>query len=172
MVLMEYLGHGYDDDHEIETDLYLVRLPNLAGWEVLRSDPLWRRVVEESADGAALFIAGDWSGLTNEINEFAAYLLGHGVFWVSTWGPNCEEAHDLFEWAELEAPIPEHGVVMTIWHPDSPIDEGMDLLFWAFADGAMVFGPARIAVSFGEPDWSDAVRRILQLEIARAGTIR
>jgi hypothetical protein len=54
------------------------------------------------APGCALPIAGDWRGLTTEVDEFGLYCFSHGIFWVSTWGAGCEEAHDPFEWAHQE----------------------------------------------------------------------
>lgn len=111
---MEFIGHGYDELRELQTDLYVARITSLAEWRTLLDDELWRQVVEKpEAAGCALFIAGDWRGLTTEINEFAHYCFDHGVFWVSTWGSGCEEAHDLFDWIDLEAKSPTDSVVMT-----------------------------------------------------------
>ena len=167
---VEFIGHGLDDLEDSPTDLYLARIPSLAAWRLLPEDDLWRRVVEEpGAAGCALFIAGDWRSATSEIREFASYCFSHGIFWVSTWGPGCEEAHDLFDWADLEAKDPStDSVVMTTWHADEPLHVAMTLFFIAFPDRAMLAGPARIALNFGEPDWSDAIRRLARHEADRS----
>jgi hypothetical protein len=169
---VEHLGSAHDVLSETETDLYLARLPNLAVWPELREDPTWREVVEDSDAGFALFVAGDWTGYTPSIQSFATYCFEHGVFWVSTWGPECEQAHDLLDWAQIEAERnsePENGpVVMTTWHEAEPLHKAMTLFFSAFPDEGRVAGPARIALTFGLPDWSDALRRILAREMRAA----
>ena len=166
---MEFIGHGFDDLDDSHTDLYLARIPSLAEWRVLREDDLWRELVEEPVGaGCALFIAGDWRGTTSEIREFASYCISQGIFWVSTWGPGCEVAHDLFDWADLEAKdFSTDSVVMTTWHADEPLHVAMTLFFTAFDDQGQSAGPVRIALNFGEPDWSDAIRRVARHEVGR-----
>jgi hypothetical protein len=130
------------------------------------ADELWREVVEGAdSGGSALFIAGDWRELNDEIKDFARYCFTHGVFWVSTWGPGCEEAHDLFDWIELEARSPTDSVVMTTWHTDEPLHVAMTLFFTAFPTEGKVAGPARISLTFGEPDWTEAIRRVTRHEL-------
>jgi hypothetical protein len=166
---VEFIGHGHDDLDGSQTDLYVARIPSLAEWRTLLDDDLWRQVVDDSdATGCALFIAGDWLGTTIEIREFASYCLSHGIFWVSTWGPGCEEAHDLFDWADLEVNDFSTGaVVMTTWHADEALHVAMTLFFCAFPDERKSAGPGRIALSFGEPDWTDAIRRVARHEVDR-----
>ena len=162
---VEHLGSAHDVLHETETDLYLARLPNLAAWPELRGDPTWREVVEDSDAGFALFVAGDWTRQTPSIQSFATYCFEHGVFWVSTWGPKCEQAHDLFDWPDIEAHGANESVVMTTWHDAEPLHVAMTLFFSAFPDEGKNGGPARIALTFGLPDWSEAVRRIMETEL-------
>ena len=166
---MEFIGHGFDDLDDSTTDLYLARIPSLDAWRVLVDDDLWRSLVEvPTAPGCALFIAGDWRQTTSEIREFANYCMSHAIFWVSTWGPGCEESHDLFDWADLEAKdFSTDSVVMTTWHADEPLHVAMTLFFAAFPDQGKSAGPVRIALNFGEPDWSDAIRRVARHEVGR-----
>jgi hypothetical protein len=167
---VELIGHGLDDLDDSETDLYLARIPSLAAWRTLQDDELWRQVVEEPGTaGCALFIAGDWRDAGSEVRDFASYCIAQGIFWVSTWGPGCEEAHDLFDWADLEAKdFSADRVVMTTWHADEPLHVAMTLFFSAFPDQGKAAGPARVAISFGEPDWSDAIRRVARHEADRS----
>jgi hypothetical protein len=161
------MGHGWDDLHESKTDLYLARIPSLAEWRSLLDDNLWCQLLgDPEGAGCALFIAGDWRSPTNAFHEFASYSVNHGIFWVSTWGRGCEEAHDLFDWADLEAnDFSADSVVMTTWHADQPLHIAMTLFFSAFPDEGKPAGPARIALSFGEPDWSDAIRRVARRQV-------
>lgn len=51
----------HDDLSEVDGEIYLAALPSLSDWESLHGDPDWQAVVEQSTDGFALFLAGDWS---------------------------------------------------------------------------------------------------------------
>ncbi len=164
---MEFIGHGRDPMDDFSTDIYVARIASLADWRTLLDDELWCQVVEgPESSGCALFIAGDWRELTNGFDEFADYCINHGVFWVSTWGPGCEEAHDRFDWADLEAKdFSTDLVVITTWHADEPLHVAMTLFFYAFPDEGKAAGRARIALSFGDPDWTDAIRRVVRHEL-------
>lgn len=162
---MIYLGPAQDIISENRTLHYLARLEELGDWRSLSDDPLWSEVVEQSDDGFALFIAGDWTTVGDQASQFASYCMDHDVFWVSTFGPGCEEAHDLFDRVDLERAEPDGFVVMTQWHSDQPLHEAMTLYFCAFPDQGKKAGPARIALTFGEPDWSDAMTRIIRREV-------
>jgi hypothetical protein len=161
---MEFVGHARDVDG-CQTQIYLARIPSLAQWRLLLEDALWREVVEEPNAGFALFIAGDWNESLNEIGQFARYCIDHGVFWVSTWGPACEAGHDLFVWVEDHDPA--DSTVLTTSHADEPLPIATTLFFSAFPDEGKAAGPARIALSFGEPDWTEAMRRAARHEVDR-----
>jgi hypothetical protein len=57
---------------------------------------------------------------------------------------------------------------MTTWHADDPLHVAMTLFFSAFPTESMTAGPARIALSFGVPDWTEAFRGIARHEMDRA----
>ena len=71
---MEFIGHGLDDEDDSPTDLYLARISSLADWRTLLDDELSCQVVAGlETPGCALFVAGDWRGLNNDIKELARY---------------------------------------------------------------------------------------------------
>jgi hypothetical protein len=155
---MESLGDVADD--EGERILYLARLPSLDGWESLRADPMWSSVVERPGDGFALFLACDATTLPDGlIVAFAGYCVGRGLFWVSTWGQGCERVHDLFDRADLARFEPTDGIVMSTWHADETLAEALFLFWSAFPSEGRAGGRARIALTFGPPQWADLVRR-------------
>ena len=156
---MELIGQA--DDEEGLRHLYLECLPTFSAWQTLAQDDLWASLVE-SENGFALFVAMDASSLSvDEIVAFADYLIEQGVFWVSTWGPDCERVHDIFDEVDVGDGAEERKpVVMTQWHAEEPLDEAT-LLFWtAFADEGKPSGPARIALSIGSAEWCEALRRL------------
>jgi len=154
---MELLGHLVDEDGE--ADLYVALVPSFGEWPRLAADPTWKATVEESPAGFALFVACDATALSAElIGDFASYCIDHGLFWVSTWGADCERVHDIFDEVDT-AQDRQRGIVMTAWHDDEPLEDAL-LLFWsAFPDEDKPGGPARIAVSVGSDEWLDAMRR-------------
>jgi hypothetical protein len=155
---MELLGHVTDD--EGERALYLARLPSLGRWESLHADPMWNSVVERPVDGFALFVACDATTLPADlIAAFAAYCVDRSLFWVSTWGPDCERFHDLFDRADLARNEPTEGIVLSTWHADETLAEALVLFWSAFPAEGRAGGRARIALTVGPPQWADLVRR-------------
>ena len=96
---VEFLGRCVDDDDERE--LYVASVPSFDDWRRLAADPVWAATVEEPGEGFALFVACDATALSAElIEEFASYCIERGLFWVSTWGADCERVHDISTGAE------------------------------------------------------------------------
>jgi hypothetical protein len=155
---MEMLGTAADGDGERE--FYLHELEAFADWPSLRADPLWPTVVEEDDAGFALFVACDATNIPLELLVgFAEYCVDNGVFWVSTFGADCERVHDLFDEVDVDRGLEGRGVVMTAWHNREPIDEALDLFWDAFPDEEKRGGPARIALAVSFEEWAEEVRR-------------
>ena len=156
-LVVECLGRCVDEDGERE--LYVASVPSFNEWRCLVSEPAWAAVVEEPGAGFALFLACDATELNAElIEEFASYCIGRGLFWVSTWGPDCERVHDIFDRVDI-AQDTEPGIVMSTWHDDEPLDEAL-LLFWhAFPAEGKLGGPARIGISVGSQDWTEKMQQ-------------
>ena len=124
------------------------------------ADPAWREKVEEDPAGFALFLACDATELSAEvIEEFAGYCVEHGLFWVGTWGPDCERVHDIFDKIDIARQNDRPGVVMSSWHDDETLVEALLLFWYAFPAEGKAGGPARIAISVGSPDWLGQIRR-------------
>ena len=153
---VESLGRCFDEDGERE--LYVASLPSLGEWRRLASDSGWAAAVEEPGDGFALFVACDATKLSAElIEEFATYCIDRGLFWVSTWGADCERVHDTFDRVDI-AQDAQPGIVMSTWHSDEPLEDAL-LLFWnAFSADGKLDGPARIAISVGSHEWFEEMR--------------
>lgn len=154
---MESLGRCVDDDGERE--LYVASLPSFGDWRRLLADPVWAAAVEEPRDGFALFVACDATNLSAElIEEFATYCIDRGLFWVSTWGADCERVHDTFDRVDI-ARVAQLGIVMSTWHQDEPLEDAL-LLFWsAFPAEGKLDGPARIGISVGSHEWVEEMRQ-------------
>lgn len=159
---------GSVDDEDGSRDLYVAHAPAFGSWPSLLNDELWRTVVEADELGFAVFIALDASDVSSEqVARFASYLIDHGAFWVSTWGPGCERVHDVFDQVDAVAEK-EDGkpVVLTTWHDQQDLGEAT-LLFWtAFSDEGKQGGPARIAIAIGSEDWFNSLRALAEDHIA------
>lgn len=144
---MESLGRCVDKDGQRE--LYVASLPSFDHWRRLAADPAWAATVEEPCDGFALFVAYDATELSAErIDEFASYCIGRGLFWISTWGADCERVHDIFDRVDIAQDAPP-GIVMSTWHDDEGLEESLQLFWDAFPAEGKLGGPARIGISVG-----------------------
>jgi hypothetical protein len=109
-----------------------------------------------------LFIAADASRVSSErVRAVANVLIGRGLAWLCTWGPDCERVHDSFDLALLEFdPQGARGVIMTTWHDDEPLSEAI----WFFVSAA---SPDKsyektcldwIVAGVGTDQWNENVR--------------
>jgi hypothetical protein len=163
---VEKLGKAADEDGERE--LYLHELDSFAEWPNLRADPMWLTVIEEDAGGFALFLACDATNIRPEVLAgLAEYCVDHGVFWVSTFGRDCERVHDLFDEVDTNRGLEERGVVMTAWHDHEPIEDALDLFWHTFPDEKKQDGPARVVLVVDSDKWVEAVRRSGAEEVAQ-----
>ena len=154
---MEFLGRCVDDDDERE--LYVASVPSFDDWRRLAADPVWAATVEEPGEGFALFVACDATALSAElIGEFASYCIERGLFWVSTWGADCERVHDIFDGCGV-AEDPRPGIVMSTWHDDEPLDDALHLFWDAFPAEGKQGGAARISISVGSNEWVEEMRQ-------------
>lgn len=131
-------------------------MPSLDAWRRLADDPVWAATVEEGVHGFALFVACDAAMLSAElIEEFASYCIERGLFWVSTWGADCERVHDTFDRVQ----DPQPGIVMSTWHDDEPLGDALHLFWDAFPAEGKLGGPARIGMSVGSHEWIEEMRQ-------------
>ena len=146
-------------DEDGERELYVASVPSLEDWRRLAADPVWAGTVEEPGEGFALFVACDATTLSAElIEEFASYCLERGLFWVSTWGADCERVHDIFDRVGV-AENPQPGIVMSTWHDDEPLDDALHLFWDAFPAEGKQGGAARIGISVGSSEWIEEIRQ-------------
>ena len=91
------------------------------------------------------------------IEEFASYCIDRGLFWVGTWGADCERVHDIFD--RVGVADPQRGIVMSTWHDDEPLDDALHLFWDAFPAERKQGGAARIGISVGSSEWIEEMRR-------------
>ncbi len=157
LLFVESLGRCVDEDGE--RDLYVAPLLSFGDWRRLAADPAWAAAVEEPGDGFAVFVACDATELSAElIEEFASYCIDRGLFWVSTWGADCERVHDIFDRVAISKNA-QPGIVMSTWNDDEPLDDALHLFWDAFPAEGKVGGPARIGISVGSHEWIEEMRR-------------
>lgn len=144
--------------------LYLAHLDDLAHW---------REFV--SAEGAspvnALFIATEAAPRREDVSAFAEHLITGGMFWLSSWGAECEWVHDLFDEVDvwLTVQLHERGtdtddVVITTWHDKETLGEALEF-FWtaAFPDNGKSYGPNFVALAVGSEDFRVEVEQAARL---------
>ncbi len=109
-----------------------------------------------------LFIAADASKISNErIRAVAKLLIGRGLAYLCTWGPDCERVHDSFDFADLEFdPQGTRAVIMTTWHDDESLSEAI----WFFVSAAFPDESYEktclewIVAGVGTDKWNESVR--------------
>jgi hypothetical protein len=156
------VGEATDEDGR--QVVLTAHLSCLESWRELASDPGWEQINE----GFALFLAADASDVpVDVIAAFAEWASEHGMFWFSSWGPDCERVHDVVDEVDVGDGVPEgKPIVMTTWHDDESLDEALFLFWWAFPSEGKRGGPFRVAVTVGEPRWAEAVDRVAQHHLA------
>jgi hypothetical protein len=155
---------GEASDEDGPQVVLTAHLKSLEAWQELASDPAWKRIDE----GFALFLAADATDVpVDVIAAFAGCAIEYGMFWFSSWGPDCERVHDVVDHVDVGDGIPEDKpIVMTTWHNDEPLDEALFLFWWAFPSEGKRGGPFRVAVTVGEPRWAEAVDRLAEHHLA------
>jgi hypothetical protein len=159
------MGEATDEDGR--RVLYTGYLEALGAWRDFVGSE-WDSIGEEPF---ALFLACDATLIPTEvIAEFASWCIDRGVFWVSTWGPDCERVHDIFDEVDVgEGGATSRPVVMTSWHDNEALDEAAVLFWWAFPDRGKPGGPHRVALAVGRPDWDRALQRIARHHLNATG---
>ena len=118
--------------------------------------------VRSNSPHFGLFIAADASKVSNErVRAVANVLIGRGLAWLCTWGPDCEKVHDDFDSAAVLAdPECKRGVIMTTWHDDEPLSEAI----WFFVSAAFPDKSYEktclewIVAGVGTDQWNENVR--------------
>ena len=159
---MRLVGEASDEDgRQVVLTAYL---PSLESWQELAADAGWQEIDE----GFALFVAADASDVpVDVIAAFADWAIAHGMFWFSSWGPDCERVHDLVDAVDIGDGVSERDpIVMTTWHDSESLDDALFTFWWAFPSEGKQGGPFRLAVAVGEPRWQDAIERIAEHHLA------
>jgi hypothetical protein len=64
------------------------------------------------------------------MEKISRWLVKSACLYAMTWGKQCEQTHDMIDFANLEAfgfqEIPEDKFMMTTWHENEPLSE----VFW------------------------------------------
>ncbi len=112
----------------------------------------------------ALFLACDARHLQNDAAlEVARRLLDRGLAALSTWGPDCERVHDLFDAACYENE-PDDMTVMTDWHCGESLDEALwDFVCFGFLDdGFKATCQSWVTAAVDQPAWARHIRGRLE----------
>jgi hypothetical protein len=171
--MIEAEALGLDRMHGRE--LYLVTLDRFDQWSS----------VQPGFDFFTTLIATDARELPNgEILEVAEQMVRRHCGYVSTWGPDCERVHDVYDKALLLAEYgpnklaaSDRAFLMSTWHDKEPLDEALWFALHAFptdaGDGFDYEGsgvPPLVAVTTSA-DWAGQIRRRLQNQDAFAADI-
>jgi hypothetical protein len=138
----------------------------------------WVWPPELHVDWFTAFVAADARGVNDEtIHSLAAAMLPHHCAHVTTWGPDCERVHHLFDEAYLDAAEPKpHRILRwrTSWPVHIPFlmtsssaDESLAealwyavYVAWPSGDGYHESRPADL-VALVQPQFRDEVRGLL-----------
>jgi hypothetical protein len=144
--------------------LYLAHVADLAEWPDFLA-----------ADGAlpvnALFLATEDAPKQEHVVALAEQLVRRGLFWVSTWGAECERIHDLFDEVDVtvDVELQEQGfdvdtVVISTWHNKDSLEEALEF-FWtaAFPDEGKTYGPTFVALAVGSESFRAEVEQAARL---------
>jgi hypothetical protein len=100
-------------------DLFLLELQS---WED------WPRDLELPSEHFCLLVAGNGRGVDPAaIAAFASGALAAGCVYACAWGPGCKIVHDTFD-AKASEIETEGFVIMTTWHEDEGLEEGLTFL--------------------------------------------
>jgi hypothetical protein len=127
----------------------------------------WPDDLDLDSEHFVLFLACDATELDDdEIESFSARAMDQGMVYLSTWGPDAERVHDLFDEVDGEQnpDSTADSVVLSEWHEDEPLADAL-----RFAVGTATSAHdyeatcgATLCVSVGNPDWADLLRGWLQ----------
>ncbi len=124
-----------------------------------------------------LFLACNSRKVSVEVlADFAEKALAQGAVYISTWGPDCERIHDIFDETIIEEQVrldtneyvPSD--VMTTWHNDETLEDALEFFLTAANphDGFAATCHAAIAVSVSNDDWVERIDHFM-LSQAAAG---
>jgi hypothetical protein len=149
-------------------DLYSMTLKSVEQITLAFHSTIWPVLPQ---DGFALLLAGDFRVEDFQlVGDVARWCIDHGLFWVSVWGTNCEQVHDIFDKADTDLNLDAGGprpIVMTTWHDNGSLADTLDF-FWdgSFADVGKPSGPSRIVLTIGNDTMDAGVRNWIRHHIA------
>ena len=148
---------AFGTDGFSERDLFLLEL---AGF-----DDLPQRLTLPSRYFACLVACDAQAAAPQRILPFCSALLRSGAVYVCTWGPGCDRLQDFFDVASLadDSHPGESEPVMTTCHADESLDDALWYLI-NLTSPTPAYAPscgATLAISIGEPDWSERMRAAL-----------
>ena len=117
-----------------------------------------------------------------ELRQLCSHLLNGGCAYLCTWGPGCEQVHDLMD-EEIVGPNPpktDRGCVMTTWHEDESLEDALAFLLdsgWPYDAYATKGCNAALIVTVGADDraaqienLSERVRTVPKTDAIRAAS--
>jgi hypothetical protein len=136
--------------------LYYLSQPSLNDWP----DDLCL-----ASERFGLFLAVDATELTDEsVLRTARIVVRQGMVCLSSWGPDCERVHDLFDVAvvEKEPPCRPDAVTLTAWH-DETLEDALWFFTYALWPSSDYEPTCRswLAVSVGADNFEKPIRRWL-----------
>jgi hypothetical protein len=136
-------------------DLFLLELQS---WED------WPRHLELPSEHFCLLVAGNGRGVDPAaIAAFASGALAAGCVYACAWGPGCKIVHDTFD-AKASEIEREGFVIMTTWHEDEGLEEGLTFLGRdALPDDHWIPScRASIVAVVSNERWAAEVRRLIR----------
>lgn len=127
----------------------------------------WPEELELRSRHFILFLACDASDSEDDdLTGFARKVIEQGMVYLSTWGSDAERVHDVFDEvdAEVNPDSTPDSVILSEWHEDEPLAEALRFSL-ATASPAHDFEDscrATLAVSVGNPDWAEKIRKWLK----------
>jgi hypothetical protein len=114
-----------------------------------------------------LFLACDAQDVADEdLAAVAGKALEQGMVYLSAWGGDSERVHDVFEAtdAEFHPDSTADDVVLSEWHEDEPLAEALRFAVAQASPAADHEKTCKVtlAVSVGNPDWAERIRKWLK----------
>jgi hypothetical protein len=120
-----------------------------------------------------LFVAADATRIDADvIAEFSRMALRSGMVYLCTWGPNCEEFHDIADEVIVSDEIGNRlfvgagpkDTIMTTWHEHETLEDAIE--FFAYCalptDGFIAESDYWLAICVNNPEWTAKIRQQLE----------
>jgi hypothetical protein len=134
---------------------------------------VWPSALNIPSKRFRLLVAANTLELSVEvISAFALAASERGMVYFCSWGPGCERFHDIVDEVEVEdslgpqkfAGAKPDDVIMTTWHDDEPLEEGLRFLAQLAVptEGFAADSDFRIVICAGNSDWRAQSEKFLQ----------